>query len=56
MYLAGINAFTLSLLKWIEATNAKGLISKKRIMEELLPMQALLLNWDFPFRWLSWWW
>lgn len=29
MYLAGTNAFTLSPLKWIEATNAKGLISKK---------------------------
>lgn len=29
MYLAGINAFTFSPLKWIEATNAKGLISKK---------------------------
>lgn len=29
MYQAGTNAFTLSPLKWIETTNAKGLISKK---------------------------
>lgn len=28
MYEAGSNAFTLSPLKWIQATNAKGLISK----------------------------
>jgi len=40
MYLAGTNAFTLSPLKRIEMTNAKGLISKNGIVEEILPMQT----------------
>lgn len=41
---AGLNAFTLSPTKWIESTNAIGLIVKKAGMAVLMPIEILHLS------------
>lgn len=44
LYEAGSNSFTLSPTKWTELTNAKGIISKRGRMAELMLIKTLLLN------------
>ena len=47
---AGLNAFTMSSLKWIKSTSAVGIVVKSGVMVELLPIKILLSNLQAGFR------